>query len=474
MAQYRPRKDLDGVFKPKDLEPGDIYFSIWSRVFTSTIGSENEFGKDASTRLKETFGDDAVLREYELPNGCRMDCAILESPNGIPRALVEYKKPPSAEGGIGARKLNLLLHSAQAINYGSQIMFKYPEIGILPIVITDGRSFTAGYGKRDSLGHLVIVLCVDSFTLYANGQMGTDFGLFWAMCNYSGPKCSLEVVVQEEPLVTVRVSRCIGHGASSFVYEASLAENSVAVQDEASVYSKLKALNGFAIKITKAGQGDSWLSEKRAIKSLAEKQLQGTCVFPIHWGESQPYYFFIYPLGVPVFPTIDTKAGKRNLLTSVHFAGLLKDLCAIHTAGLVHRDIRLANIVMVGEAAKLIDFGYATTPTSSMQLVGTLVTASQAILEAAYNGYSISYGFEDDLESLFKVFMSRRNKVDTECEEGKEGVRTLYFAWRDIVAGCGLRRRSYEQMVSYLADLFAMEDEAWETDEADEDAGMPE
>lgn len=136
---------------------------------------------------------------------------------GIPRVLVEYKKPVSTEAGNGARRLYLSLHSAQVINYASQIMFEYPEIGILPIIITDGCSFTAGYGKRDLLGSLVIVLCYTLFTLYAEGRMGPDFDLFWSMCNYTSPKCSLDMVVQDEPQVTVRVNKCIGHGAASFV-----------------------------------------------------------------------------------------------------------------------------------------------------------------------------------------------------------------------------------------------------------------
>lgn len=110
MAEYRPKKDLVGVFEPKKLGPDDMHFSIWSPVFTSTIGNEKEFNKDASGRLKETFGDVAILREYPLPNGCRIDCAIL-SQNGVPRAIVEYKKPASNEEGSGIRKLSLLLHS---------------------------------------------------------------------------------------------------------------------------------------------------------------------------------------------------------------------------------------------------------------------------------------------------------------------------------------------------------------------------
>lgn len=338
-------------------------------------------------------------------------------------------------------------------------MFEYPEIGILPIIITDGRSFTAGYGKRDSLGSHVIVLCVDSFVLYTGKEMGPDFDLFWAMCNYVGPKRSLEVVVKSDPPVTVRVTKCIGHGASSFVYEAVTAGEAF---PHDSVYSQLQALERFAIKIAKTGQEGSWATERKATELLKEKQLQNACVLPIHWGDPH-YFFFIYPLGVPVIPTIDTKTVVVNRLKAEHFTSLLKDLCAIHEAGIVHRDIRLANILLIDGTAKLIDFGYATAPTTSMQLVGTQSTASQAILEAAAKGDLIYYRPEDDLESLLKVFMTRRDKLNTECEEGLDGLCTLYFTWDAFIRWGDVMNLPYGKMAARLKKLFEETDDSWET-----------
>lgn len=291
--------------------------------------------------------------------------------------------------------------------------------------------------------------------------MSPDFKLFWSMCNYAGPKQSLKVVVKDEPQIAVQVQRCIGHGASSFVYEAVLVEEPV-VQDP--LYLELKTLKKFALKIIKANQGDSWFTETEIFSQLKEKQLQSCCVFPIRWGShGQP--FVLYPLGKPVFPTVDSKAGAKSPLKVKHFAGLLNDLMTIHQAGFVHRDIRLANILMVGDSAKLIDFGYATAPTTSTELLGTQATASQAVLEAVLRNRTIFYKPEDDLESLLKVFLMHEYGFKIDYGAGKMGVWTIYAAWMKKLEACEAfneETRDYAKMVAYLKKLFANTEQAWQ------------
>lgn len=109
-----------------------------------------------------------------------------------------------------------------------------------------------------------------------------------------------------------------------------------------------------------------------------------------------------------------------------------------------------------------------------MQLLGTQVTASQAILEAASKGDLIYYRPEDDLESLLKVFLTRRNGLVTECEEGKKGMQTLYYIWSDFIAGCGITDLSYKGMVSYLKALFSKKDNCWKVVEDSENDEMSE
>ena len=457
IAEDRPKGDLENVFKPVELVPGDRHFGTWSNPFTTNIASEKEFNNEASGRFRETFGSKLVLQKKGLPNGSIMDCVILEKPRGVPRVLVEFKKPTSSP----SEGLDLKTHDHQPINYASQILYKYPEISILPIILTDGKSFVAGYGQRNSLGDLVIVLCNTQLTLYAGDEMGPDFGLFWAMCNHVSAKCPLEVTVQEEPQVVVRVKRCIGHGVSSLVYEASLVPNPAIKTSDDRVYAELERLGKFAIKITKDDHGDSWFAETKAFDRLKKKQIQNCCVFPIHSGSFERP-FIIYPLGVPVFPTIDTKPGAASPLKVEHFGGLLEDLCAIHKAGLVHRDIRLANILMVGNVARLIDFGYATAPTTTPQLRGTQTTASQPILKAVLENLSISYGPKDDLESLLKAFLMHQDHVFIDYDTGKVGIWAIYESWKYIIKGYKLHTLTYDETVTFLEELFDSKDESWE------------
>lgn len=457
MAEHRPRDDLEYTFEPAELTPSDPHFKMWCKPL-KRFTREKALKNEASERFRVTFGKRRVLQEKRLPNGSIMDCVLLEKPGGVPHTLVEYKRP----GSGGAEGLDLLTHVHQPLNYASQIMFEHPELSILPIILTDGRFFTAGYGKRGSLGSLVFVLCQTQFTLYAKEKMGPDFGLFWAMCNHSSPKCSLVLAVQDEPKVTVRVSKCIGNGVSSFVYEGSLVEDSAIAGSGDQVYSTLLAAGRFAVKIPKVGQVQAWTTERGAFELFQRKQLHDCCVFPIHWRDTLQSKIAIYPLGVPVVPTVDTKPGAASPLKMEHFAGLLRDLCAIHDAGVVHRDIRLANILIVGDAAKLIDFGYATPPISERPLLGTLVTASQAVLEAALRGRDISYGPKDDLESLLKVFWMHLYDLRIEHEEGEAGIWTVYETWMKLIEYGGTEALSYAGMKAYLEKFFSSQPKAWQ------------
>lgn len=453
------RQIIEDVFKPANLEPDDMRFSIWSGPFRADAVYEREFSDEASDRLKDTFGQDRVRQEYRLPNGCLADCVILENASSVPRVLLEFKRPVSGEGETGRSLIHFLANYKQLVNYGSQILFVYPEIALLPIILTDGRTFLSGYGRRNSLASVEFRLCETRFVLYTATGMGTDFGLFWSMCSYTSPKCTLDVVVKQTPTVTVRARKCIGHGISSFVYEASVVVDVANEKCPDPLYAKLKAIGAFAIKILKVGQERSWHIEKRAFKLLEKKQLLHCCASPIFWDSfGQP--FVISPLGIPAAPTVDTRPGGVSPLKTEHFSGLLADLCAIHEAGLVHRDIRPSNILIMDDDAKLIDFGYATAPTISKELLGTLKTASQAVLAAAIQGHEISYRPEDDLESLLKVFILHMHDLDIDYEEGKQGILAVFEKWGQLLRLVP-KSMSYAVMKAYMEDVFSHKEEAW-------------
>lgn len=92
----------------------------------------------------------------------------------MPHVLLECKRPVS-NGGETSSIINFLTRYKQLINYASQILFKYLEITLPPIILT-GR-------------HIVRL---DSFSM--PGEVwAPDFRLFWNMCNYVSPKGPLDV-----------------------------------------------------------------------------------------------------------------------------------------------------------------------------------------------------------------------------------------------------------------------------------------
>lgn len=195
-------------------------------------------------------------------------------------------------------------------------------------------------------------------------------------------------------------------------------------------------------------------------KQLKAKKLMRCRAFPI-LRDSLSLPFYIYPLGIPAAPTVYTKPGTTSPLKAKRFAGLLEGLCAIHEAGLVHRGIRLANILMTGDAAKLIDFGPATAPTTSEELRGTPKTTSQAVLAAALQGPIISCMPEEDLDSFIKAFILHLHGSDIDYEEGKRGILTVFERWRGLLLQTP-KGLSHAEMKAYLKSLLVRE-EAWLT-----------
>lgn len=101
-------------------------------------------------------------------------------------------------------------------------------------------------------------------------------------------------------------------------------------------------------------------------------------------------------------------------LTRDDLLPLLENLFAIHDAGVVHRDIRPANILRKSDQFVIADFGFAVDSGSEEIYSGTRETASQRILSLlfmnepvkAHNAYKnrrMKALQEDDLESFLKL-----------------------------------------------------------------------
>ena len=117
---------------------------------------------------------------------------------------------------------------------------------------------------------------------------------------------------------------------------------------------------------------------------------------------------------------------------------------------------------MMGDRARFIDFGYATAaPTVSADLLGTQVTASQAVLKAALEREEILYRPEDDLESLLKVFWMHQHDWDIDYAKGRRGIWMVYQAWKKTLKASQMNL-SYAVMKTYLERIFDETMEPWE------------
>lgn len=81
---------------------------------------------------------------------------------------------------------------------------------------------------------------------------------------------------------------------------------------------------------------------------------------------------------------------------------------------------------MIGDAAKLIDFGSATGPTTLGELPEALKPASRAVLAAATQGRDKSYRPEGNLASLLNVFMIHLGDFEIGHEDKDIGLFILY------------------------------------------------
>ena len=137
-------------------------------------------------------------------------------------------------------------------------------------------------------------------------------------------------------------------------------------------------------------------------------------------------------------------------------------MCRIHDSGLVHRDVRLENIIIFGDKARLIDFGFATPPVfSNSGIIGTVTTASQNVLIAALNGDPIAYEPRDDLESLLKVFLMHAYDFKVAVPEKTSYTKALYDAWKQKIRACRTKNTSYDELKAYLVDVFDGYNETW-------------
>lgn len=453
-------------FAPVELKRGTRGLRPWSKAFSKEDQPLVDFTNCLGDRLAKHFGLDMVPLGRDSEKGFFNQYVVDETPDQVARMAYLCIEPVLSAGAAAVKKIDAVAWFNALLEYASFLMLIFPQIAFLPMFLTDGWSFIVGYARRSSLGNVRYTLCETSFSLYDWDEetIGCDFSLFWSVCTHPIEHRSTELQISADPPITVKVTKCIGDGDLSFVYEASVLSDPALKDQPGSLYSKLEKLGKFALKVPKEGASilsEGWDAELSAIRVLQQKNLEQCCVFPIAWSAEEPR-FIIYPAGAAVYRSGRSNPAGFLPLETKHFAGLLEDLCCLHAAGLLHRNIERKNMILMGDSAKLIDFYCLSPPTTSTRLVGTHTTASQAILEAVLEGKPISYRPEDDLESLLKVFLMLQYRFKVGPVDGLSEIQATHRAWHQKIRACRTEEMTYAKMKEYLRGVFDITEEPWE------------
>lgn len=118
-----------------------------------------------------------------------------------------------------------------------------------------------------------------------------------------------------------------------------------------------------AIKLVRGGEGESFERLRReALGASAVQSPHVVSVFDFHWEEGEPPFLVMELLEGRSLDELLEEAGALPFGRAARLAcQVLDGLAAAHRAGLVHRDVKPANIwlvpTMTGDLVKLLDFG---------------------------------------------------------------------------------------------------------------------
>ncbi|MCY1081695.1 serine/threonine protein kinase [Archangium lansingense] len=132
---------------------------------------------------------------------------------------------------------------------------------------------------------------------------------------------------------------------------------------QGTVFRAVRQGRTYAVKFLSLPRGRHWaLRERDVMRKLSEA---GGLPLEAHglWPEHQPLYLFLvmpYVRGLPL--DVWTRVhNPDSLQTALLFRQGARQLSAVHAAGIIHRDVKGANLLVYGEERLvLVDFGVAT------------------------------------------------------------------------------------------------------------------
>jgi tRNA A-37 threonylcarbamoyl transferase component Bud32 len=178
-----------------------------------------------------------------------------------------------------------------------------------------------------------------------------------------------------------RVTKTLGAGAMGEVYEA--------VDDVLGREVAIKTLRGES-GVTARFIDDRFRNEARAIAQFSHPGV--VQVFDIDLSADPPYLVMERVSGPSLAERIKQAPLPPAELVALGIQ-IARALAAAHGAGVVHRDVKPANILGAGAAWKLADFGVAHVPDSSLTMTGQFVgSPAYAPPEALVKGVSAPAG----------------------------------------------------------------------------------
>jgi len=114
-----------------------------------------------------------------------------------------------------------------------------------------------------------------------------------------------------------------------------------------------------ALKLLSVGSRDFEARFEREAKAAARLEHMN-CVRVIDYGRTERYHFIAMDLLLGKTLASDLAKGPFSIVRALHITrGLLAALDHAHTHGVLHRDVKPENVILVGRRAVLIDFGLA-------------------------------------------------------------------------------------------------------------------
>lgn len=326
------------------------------------------------------------------------------------------------------------------------ILFNNSSSRKIGIISTDGKTFKTGLAYFDENNQPIF-----DFPLSFHHCLKDDHRMFWKAITGedSKPERLYSLELRTGASIKVRLDRVLGRGSGGMVF---LARN---FNDRNQAY---------ALKFSKYGQ---LLEEQKNNDLIQERCPNGKVVLPIVGEAYHKWNSFAlaYPVAKPEYLEECTEREEIDR----HFRQLWSKLNMLHSAGLLHRAIRIDNVVVYEGEAYFIDVERASLIGTRDGYWGGLWNASQRVLKFLHEGRGrFEFTKNDDIESFYKMWHCLESKVEhpeSDVEKTKgEWAQTLIEFWEkfDLPFGCDSDDQEYTESIVNFVEKSLYRDEAYE------------